>query len=322
MTRLMKSPLLALLAGCALVGCQTRETAPATPTKSTPAAAPTKAAPAQRNLAVGATPESVTKGFGGKYFVTLMGTSRKAGDGDGKIAKVDGDKVTILTEGLDDPKGIVFVDKRLITVDFDKVWSIDAKGKKTLLAGPDAFPTTPTFLNDVVVAPDKKSVLITDMGAVTKMRGADNKLFAVGSPEQKAIPIVARVFQVTLEGKVTEVIAPTPKMLNPNGIDVLGNGRIRIAEFFTGDVLEYNKGKWKTLAKGHRSGDGLVHDSKGRFYVSEVMTGRVTRYEADGSGQTELGQGLKAAADHFLDEKAGVLIVPDSKAGELVFIAL
>ncbi|MFM7742602.1 MAG: gluconolaconase, partial [Verrucomicrobiota bacterium] len=73
---------------------------------------------------------------------------------------------------------------------------------------------------------------------------------------------------------------------------------------------------------GHRSGDGIVHDSKGRFYVSEVMTGRVTRYEADGSGQTELGQGLKAAADHYLDEKAGVLIVPDSKAGELVFLAL
>jgi hypothetical protein len=69
----MKTPLLALLAAFALVGCQTQETPPV-----------------QRNLAVGATPESVTKGFGGKYFVTLMGTSRKAGDGDGKIVKVDG----------------------------------------------------------------------------------------------------------------------------------------------------------------------------------------------------------------------------------------
>ena len=304
----------ALLASLALVGCQTQET--------TPVVAPVPVVPAQRNLAVGATPESVTKGFGGKYFVTLMGTSRKLGDADGKIVQVDSEKVTVLTEGLDDPKGIVFVANQLITADFDKVWSIDAKGKKTLLAGPSAFPTPPTFLNDVVVSPDKQSVLITDMGAVTKMRGADGKLFAIDSPEHKAIPVVARVFQVTLEGKVTEVIAPTAKMLNPNGIDVMANGRIRIAEFFTGDVLEYKDGAFKTIAKGHRSGDGIVHDSKGRFYVSEVMTGRVTRYEADGSGQTELGQGLKAAADHFLDEKAGVLIVPDSKAGELVFIAL
>ena len=298
----MKSPALALLAGLLLAGCQT--------------------APVQRSLPVGATPESVTKGFGGAYYVTLMGTSRKLGDGDGKIARVQDDKVTVITEGLDDPKGIVFVGNRLITADFDKVWSVDSKGKKTLLAGPSAFPTPPTFLNDVVVSPDKKSVLITDMGAVTKMRGADGKLFDVSSAEHKAIPVIARVFQVTLEGKVTEVIAPTPKMLNPNGIDVMANGRIRIAEFFTGDVLEWNKGKWKTLAKGHRSGDGLVHDSKGRFYVSEVFTGRVTRYESDGSGQTELGQGLLSAADHFLDEKAGVLIVPDSKAGNLVFIGL
>jgi hypothetical protein len=284
------------------------------------ASLPLSAAP--RKLAVGATPESVTKGFEGKYFVTLMGTSRKLGDSDGKIAQVDGDKVTILTEGLDDPKGIVFVGDRLITADFDKVWSIDAKGQKTLLAGPAAFPTAPTFLNDVVVSPDKQSVLITDMGAVTKMRGADGKLFDIDSPEHKAIPVVARVFRVTLDGKVTEVIAPSPIMLNPNGIDVLADGRIRIAEFFLGNVLEYKDGAFKTIAKGHRSGDGIVHDSKGRFYVSEVMTGRVTRYEADGSGQTELAEGLKAAADHFLDEQAGVLIVPDSKAGELVFLAL
>jgi hypothetical protein len=164
----MKTPALALIAGLALVGCQTQKTD-----------APAKVVPVQRNLAVGATPESVTKGFGGKYFVTLMGASRKAGDGDGKIVKVDGDKVTVLTEGLDDPKGIVFVANQLITADFDKVWSIDAKGKKTLLAGPDAFPTPPTFLNDVVVSPDKKSVLITDMGAVTKMRGTDGKLFTL-----------------------------------------------------------------------------------------------------------------------------------------------
>jgi len=307
----MKTPVLALLAGFALVGCQPQETA-----------APAMVIPVQRNLAVGATPESVTKGFDGKYFVTLMGTSRKLGDGDGKIAQVDGDKVTILAEGLDDPKGIVFVGDRLITADFDKVWSIDAKGQKTLLAGPAAFPTAPTFLNDVVVSPDKQSVLITDMGAVTKMRGADGKLFAIDSPEHKAIPVLARVFRVTLDGKVTEVIAPNPIMLNPNGIDVLADGRIRIAEFFLGNVLEYKDGAFKTIAKGHRSGDGIVHDSKGRFYVSEVMTGRVTRYEADGSAPKELGQGLKAAADHCLDEKAGVLIVPDSKAGELVFLAL
>jgi hypothetical protein len=77
-----------------------------------------------------------------------------------------------------------------------------------------------------------------------------------------------------------------------------------------------------TIVSAIETPTGNVHDSKGRFYVSEVMTGRVTRYEANGSGQTELDQGLKAAADHFLDEKALALIVTISKAGELAFIAL
>jgi hypothetical protein len=110
---LMKTPALALLAGFALVGCQPQETA-----------APAMVIPVQRKLAVGATPESVTKGFDGKYFVTLMGTSRKLGDADGKIAQVDGDKVTVLTEGLDDPKGIVFVGDNFV---------LGLLGKPTLL---------------------------------------------------------------------------------------------------------------------------------------------------------------------------------------------
>src|SRR5688572_4918457 len=104
------------------------------------AATATAAETTFRSLAVGATPESVVPGFDGKLYVTLMGTKREKGDGDGKIVVVDGEKVTVLTEGLDDPKGIVFVGGKLITADFDKLWAIDAKGAKTLFAGPEAFP--------------------------------------------------------------------------------------------------------------------------------------------------------------------------------------
>ena len=279
---------------------------------------------APRKLAVGATPESVTRGFDGDLFVSLMGVSRKAGDGDGKVVRVHGETVTDFTTGLNDPKGIVFAGGFVITADFDTVWKIDAKGHKSILAGPKDFPIAPTFLNDVEVEPSGQSILVTDMGAVTKMRDANNKLFAVDSPEHKAIPVIARLFRVTLDGKVTEVIAPNARMLNPNGVDVLKDGRIRLAEFFTGDVLEYKDGAFTTIAKGHRSGDGIVHDSKGRFYISEVMFGRVTRYDADGSHPALLSEGLElqAAADIFVDEAHGQLIIPDSKAGQLVFIGL
>ena len=279
---------------------------------------------APRKLAVGATPESVTRGFDGDLFVSLMGVSRKAGDGDGKIVRVHGDKVTDFTTGLNDPKGTVFAGGFIITADFDTVWKIDAQGNKSVLAGPKDFPVVPAFLNDVEVEPSGKSILVTDMGAVTKMRDANGKLWPIDSAEHKAIPVIARLFRVTLDGKVTEVIAPTARMLNPNGVDVLKDGRIRLAEFFTGDVLEYKDSVVTTIAKGHRSGDGIVHDTKGRFYISEVMFGRVTRYDADGSHPALLSEGLElqSAADIYVDEAHGQLIIPDSKAGQLVFIGL
>ena len=301
----MKTHLALLLAALALVGCQHE-------------------LPLPRKLAVGANPESVTRGFEGDLFVSIMGPSRKAGDGDGKVVRVHGEQVTDFTTGLNDPKGIVFAGGKLITADFDTVWQIDAQGKKTVLAGPKNFPTPPAFLNDVEVLPNGKGVLVTDMGDVGAMRDANGQLWARNSSKAKEIKVIARVYQVTLDGKVTEVIAPDARMLNPNGVDVLKDGRIRIAEFFSGDVLEWNKGKWKAIAKGHRSGDGIVHDSKGNFYISEVMFGKVTRYERGNPTGKVLseGLGLKSAADIYVDEAHGALIIPDSKAGELVFIAL
>ena len=301
----MKLPATLLLAALALVGCQ-------------------QAQPLPRKLAVGANPESVTRGFDGDLFVSVMGPTRKRDDGDGKVVRVHGETVTDFTAGLNDPKGIVFAGGKLITADFDTVWQIDAQGKKTVLAGPKDFPFPPAFLNDVEVEPSGQSILVTDMGDVGAMRDANNQLWARNSAHAKDIKVIARVYRISLAGKVTEVIPPDARMLNPNGVDVLKDGRIRIAEFFSGDVLEWNKGKWKAIAKGHRSGDGIVHDSKGNFYISEVMFGKVTRYERGNPVGQELsaGLGLKSAADIYVDEPHGQLIIPDSKAGELVFIAL
>ncbi len=301
----MKLPATLLLAALVVTGCQ-------------------QALPLPRKLAVGANPESVTRGFDGDLFVSIMGPTRKRDDGDGKVVRVRGETVTDFTTGLNDPKGIVFAGGQLITADFDTVWRIDAQGKKTVLAGPKDFPFPPAFLNDVEVEPSGQSILVTDMGDVAKMRDAEGKLWARNSAQAKEIKVIARVYRISLAGKVTEVIPPDARMLNPNGVDVLKDGRIRIAEFFSGDVLEWNKGKWKAIAKGHRSGDGIVHDSKGNFYISEVMFGKVTRYQRGNPVGQELsaGLGLKSAADIVVDEAHGQLIIPDSKAGELVFIAL
>jgi sugar lactone lactonase YvrE len=276
---------------------------------------------AQRSVALGANPESVAHGFEGKLFVSLMGPSRLAGDGDGKIVVLEGDTPQDFASGMDDPKGLVFVANQLVTADFNRVWKVNAAGEKSLLAGPDAFPQPPVYLNDVAVAADGNSVLVTDMGARDKALGPDG-LWPLDSAEAKAVPAVGRVYRITLEGVVSEVIAPDPQIPCPNGIEVLQNGRIRIAEFFTGAILEWHEGKWTKLTDGHRSADGIGHDRKGRNYVSEVRTGKVWRYEADWSGKREVAAGLTSAADLLVDDAAGMLIIPDTRAGSLVFVPL
>lgn len=270
-----------------------------------------------RLLAVGKTPESVVRGFDGKLFVTLMGETRERGDGDGKVVMVDGDKVSVFTEGLNDPKGIVFVGGKLIATDLDMVWSIDEKGEKTLLAGPDAFPKPPLFLNDVVVEPGGKSILVTEMGDLKAMFSPEGGFWPLESDEAKNLPPLGRLYRITLDGEVSVVIDHSPEFPNPNGVDVLDDGTILIAEFFRGTLLEWKGEKWRTICSDHRSGDGIVHDASGNLYLTEVKTGNVWHVKSK-TGEKKLLATLLSAADLILDGEQ--LIVPDSKAGLLVFI--
>lgn len=274
-----------------------------------------------RSLAVGATPESVVVGFGGKLFVTLMGTKREKGDGDGKVVVVDGARVTVFTEDLDDPKGIVFVGGKLITTDFDRLWSIDEAGAKTLLAGPEAFPKPPLFLNDLVVEAGAKTILVTDMGNLKAMSGPDGAFWPLDSIEAKTIPPLGRLYRVTLDGKVSVAIDHAPEFPNPNGVDALADGTILIGEFFRGTLMEWKAGKWRQISADHRSADGIVHDGAGNLYLTEVRTGRVWHIKS-ATGEKHLLATLQSAADLLLDEKNNQLIVPDSKAGLIVYIPL
>lgn len=155
---------------------------------------------AAETIDVGENPESLTRGFEGKYFITLMGPTRIPCDGNGSIVVLEDKMPKMFCDGMDDPKGIIQMGDFLITADFTRVWKI--------------------------------------------------------------------------------------------------------------------------LAADHRTADGIGHDQKGRFYVSEVGTGKVWRYESDGSGKTSLAEGLVSAADLLVDEKAGILIVPDTKAGKIIMIGL
>lgn len=273
------------------------------------------------SLAVGATPESVVEGFDGKLYVTLMGTKREKGDGDGAVVRIDGDKITTFASGLDDPKGIVFAGGKLITTDFDTVRAIDAKGEKTVLAAPDAFPKPPMFLNDVAVEPGGQSILVTDMGDLKAMFAPDGSFWPLHSAEAYKLPPLGRLYRISLDGRVSVAIDHASAFPNPNGVDVLADGTILLAEFFHGSLLEWKAGTWRQISGDHRSGDGIAHDGKGNIYLTEVRSGRVWRINSM-TGERTLLATLQSAADLLLDGKNKRLIVPDSKAGLLVFIPL
>lgn len=274
-----------------------------------------------KSLRVGATPESVVPGFGGRLFVTLMGEKRAKGDGDGKVVVIDRGKVSDFTTGLDDPKGLVFVGGMLVTTDFDKVWAIDERGAKRVLAAPEAFPETPRFLNDVVVEPGGRTILVTDMGDLGAMFDAKGAFWPLDSDEARRLVPHGRIYRLTLDGKVTVAVDHSPEMPDPNGVDELPDGTVLAAEFFRGVLLAWKAGEFRAVADGFRSADGIVHDDAGHYFITEVRTGRVWRVDA-ATGQKELLATLESAADLLYDGPGRQLIVPDSKAGRLVYITL
>src|SRR4051794_11532408 len=91
------------------------------------AQAPPPAAPARRVINVGVRPESVTRGFGGKLFVSVMNTADTQGDGVVKV--IEGDTAKTFAVDLDEPKGVCFSGDKLYVTDLVRVWRIDERGE-------------------------------------------------------------------------------------------------------------------------------------------------------------------------------------------------
>jgi sugar lactone lactonase YvrE len=229
--------------------------------------------------------------------------------------------MTDFATGMDEPKGIAFVGGHLVVTDLKRVWKIDAKGNASVLAEGAAFPHPPSYLNDTAAAPDGKSVYVTDMGDNTRMMGPAG-LWPVDSPEAKKISLIARVYQIGLDGKVELVIDADPKMLNPNGVTSPEAGVLLVAEFFHGNILSHRDGAFKVLASGLRGADGIERGTKGELFISSWTQGKVWKLQPDGTTPEVIIDGLKSAADFYLDRKQGIIILPDMLAGTLGFYRL
>ena len=236
---------------------------------------------------IGERPESVTKGFGGKYFITVMNSPDT--EGDAVIKMLDGDKATVFAKGLNEPKGIAFTGDYLITADQTRVMKIDRKGNVSILADKKSFPREVSFLNDVAVSHDRKSVFVTDMGAISKMFDPDKErtLWPLKSKQAKELPALGCVYQITLDGKISDAVSSGQKLVpGPNGVGRSGKTGLLLGDFFTGNIVrKTKKGKLRVIAEGLRGADAVDSDGKGGIYVSSWTQGKVWKLNENGGKQ-------------------------------------
>ena len=279
---------------------------------------------AAKVIKVGTKPESVCRGFGGKLYVTMINGEEP---GDGGVNIIDDGKVKEFCRGMNSPKGIAFVGGYLVTADETTVWKVDKKGKTTKLAEKKDFSNEVEFLNDVVASRDKRSVYVTEMSTPGPMFDPEKEraLWPIGSKQDKELPSKGCVYRVTLDGKVTLAVPAGNKLMRfPNGVTITGKKDEEIlvmGDFFTGNIVTYNKDKFRVLAKGMRGADCLAFGN-GMIYVSSWPLGKVWAYDRETKKTTVLADDFTTAADFYLDRKGKQLVIPDMLAGKIVFLPL
>ena len=246
-------------------------------------------------------------GSDGRIYVSEIGGFGK--DGDGRITVIDaqGRPRAWVTEGLDDPKGLAERRGYVYVTDRTRVVRIDRRGKVTLFAAADAFPKPPVFLNDLAFDA-AGNLYVSDTGEFQHGGGG------------------GAIFRIAADGRVTLVVdeAANPAIRNPNGVLAEGKGRLLVLDFTTGALLRLDTatGRTETLADGFGGGDGLARDAAGVLYLSDWRGGQVWKLNPKRVGATPVRyqQAFQSAADITVSRDGRHVLVPDMKAGALVWL--
>ncbi len=245
------------------------------------------------------TPESVLA-VNGRVYVSEIGEFGK--DGDGQISEIGADgKLKVFATGMDDPKGLAYARGKLYVADKTRVLSVGKDGKWKVFAAPEAFPAKPQFLNDLTT--DKAGNLyVSDSGDLKGSGGA--------------------VYRITPDGKVSPLVtADDKRVLAPNGLLPDGNDNLLMVDFLSGVLyrITLKTGKMVSVAEGFGGGDGIVRDRQNRLWISDWKNGRVFMLKHDGELKL-VKDGFQASADIGLSEDGKYILVPDMKAGEIVWL--
>jgi len=243
-------------------------------------------------------PESVVQDAKGDIYVSEIGEFNK--DGDGKITRISIDgKLSTFANGMDDPKGLIFIGKSLYVTDKNRVLKVELNGKWTVFGSTMAFPQTPVFLNDIT-SDEAGNLYVSDSGNL-KSGGA--------------------IFKIAQDKKITLVLNENlPEILAPNGLWVVKNDLYEV-DFSSGILYKINL-KTKSISKVAEAlggGDGLVK-SGDNFFVSDWKNGKI--YKVQGNKVSLFKDGFRAAADIALSFDKKSIITPDMKAGSVTIVPI
>ncbi|MGS0528458.1 hypothetical protein ACU8V7_27875 [Zobellia nedashkovskayae] len=92
--------------------------------------------------------------------------------------------------------------------------------------------------------------------------------------------------------------------------------------FFKGNFLVTKNGELSPLRGEFRGADAVEQDSKGNYYVSSWVSGKVWKINPETEVSTVLIEGLESAADFYLEEDNNRLLVPDMMGGKIYAVPL
>ena len=239
-------------------------------------------------------PESVAEGPDGAIYVSEIG---ERGVEDGKISKINKDgSISLVAEGLYDPKGIVFFQDTLYVTDRDVIIEVQLDGTWNVHTGTMAFPKTPVFLNDIEVS-----------------KNGDLYVSDTGDFKDSGF-----VFLIKKNSGVTVMFEDSKLIKAPNGLLAISDTKILILDW-AGELFEADlkNNQMVKIAEGFEGGDGIAKKND-TIFVSSWKQGTV--YKIKNGKTSKIVDGFEAAADIALSTNQKNLIIPDMKSGTVSVI--
>lgn len=231
----------------------------------------------------------------GFVFVSQIGGQAADRDGNGRISKLTLDGKVVATDwvsGLNAPKGLRGFRGALYAADLDEIVGVDiASGRIASRVRVD-IGGTGRFFNDLDVAPD---------GTIYTSDSFGNRIFAIKDGR-------ASVF---FEGD--DIMLPNGVLVDGPRLIVASDGRparggggvparLVAIDFKTKSVSDVAKAPIGTP-------DGVEHDGRGGFVVSDVGGGRILHVTSTGDVRV-LRQTDRQPADISFIPRTGLLLVP------------